>query len=104
MKGLKLVLSKDVRQLIDEQVLYIAKHSVDNALAWDERLRTAINRLVDSPGHAIDEDASERVGYVVRKLTFDDTYLIFYVVNDQDGILEVVHFRHGARRPGPNEP
>lgn len=84
---------------ISEQVLYISRDSVDNALAWESRLLSAINELAETHGHAIDAAASERFGTTVRKMVFEKTYLIHYEVNEANRTIDVVQFRHGARRP-----
>ena len=73
MKPYKVVLHEFVMDEINQQVIYIAKDSIDNALAWDARLKTAIRALGDAPGHAIDEDATERLGETVRKYVFEGT-------------------------------
>ena len=94
----------NVEDLIEEQVLYIARHSVDNALAWEARLRLAVRSLVDTPMLSIDPDASQRMSRTVRKLTFEKTYLVHYWLDDAASIIRVVGFRHGARLPRPGEP
>jgi plasmid stabilization system protein ParE len=78
-------------------VLYIADDSIDNALAWEVRLRAAINGIGDLPGHAIDEEASDRLGEVIRKVVFEGTYLIHYHVDEKAGVVHIINFRHGAR-------
>ena len=56
------------------------------------------------PGHVVDEDASDRLGYTVRKKVFEGTYLIHYQVNEESGTAGIVNFRHGARLPVQDEP
>jgi hypothetical protein len=51
---------QDVQNQILEQVLYIARHSVENALAWEDRLRAAVKGIGGLSGHAVDEEASRR--------------------------------------------
>jgi plasmid stabilization system protein ParE len=96
--------SEAAKLQIREQVLYIARDSIDNALAWEDRVRAAMNALGDFSGHAIDEDASARVGEIVQKVVFERTYLIHYQVNVVAGIVEVMNFRHGSRLPRAGEP
>jgi plasmid stabilization system protein ParE len=103
-KRLRVSTPSEVRQQIREHVLYIARDSIDNALAWEERLESAINGLADSHGHAIDEETTARLGYVVHKVTFEGTYLIHYRVDTAAGEDRIVRFRHGARLPGTGEP
>jgi plasmid stabilization system protein ParE len=103
-KRLKVSLSDDVKMQIREQVLYIASDSVDNALAWEDRLRAAINGLAAFSGHPIDENATPRVNAVVHKMVFERTYLVHYHINESAGVVEVVNFRHGAKLPRRGEP
>jgi plasmid stabilization system protein ParE len=84
-------------------VLYIAQDSIDNALAWEDRLRAVIEGLGDFHGHAIDDDASKELGYPVHKLVYEGTYLIHYRVDDAAHEVRVVRFRHGARVPVSGE-
>lgn len=93
-----------VWDLITAQVLYIANDSVDNALAWETRLDTAIFKLAEMHGHAVDEDASQRLGVEVNKLVFERTYLVHYTLDKPARVVHVIGFRHGARRPNPHEP
>jgi plasmid stabilization system protein ParE len=94
----------EVREQIREQVLYIARDSIDHALAWEDRLAAAIEGLADFHGHTIDQDASARLGYPVQRLLFEGTYLIHYRVDDAAGEVRVVRFRHGARLPRASKP
>jgi plasmid stabilization system protein ParE len=104
MKRLAVVIAPVVGEQITAQVLRIAEDSIDNALAWEGRLRTAILAIGDAPGHAIDEAASDRLGVVIRKVVFEGTYLIHYVVDQPAGVVRIVNFRHGARLPRVGEP
>jgi plasmid stabilization system protein ParE len=96
-------ISSFVEDEILRQVLYIAEDSIDNALAWEDRLRAAMKGLGDFQGHAIDDELSNELGYPVHKLVFEGTYLIHYRVDDAAGEVRVVRFRHGARLPRGNE-
>ena len=104
MKRLAVILSREVREQIDAQVLFIADDSIDNALKWERPLFKAIEKLGDAPGHVVDEDASDRLGFIVRKLVFERTYLIHYTVDRSAGDVRVINFRHGARLPRQDEP
>ena len=104
MKQYSVIIPPDVKQQIREQVLYIAQDSIDRALAWEDRVRVSMLALGDFYGHAVDEDASERVQQTLRKTVFERTYLIHYRVDDAAGKVVVVGFRHGAREPEANEP
>ena len=89
---------------IARQVRYIALDSIDNALAWEDRVTATLRGLEDFHGHAVDQDASEQLGYTVRKLVFERTYLIHYRVDERAEQIRVVGFRHGARLPRDGEP
>ena len=104
MKRLKVIIAPVVQRQIEAQVLYIAKDSIDNALAWEDRLRIAIENIGTVPGHAIDEVATLRLGYPIRKSVFERTYLIHYRVDDLKQVVEIVNFRHGTRLPEKGEP
>ena len=93
-----------VEEQIGRQVLHIAEDSIGHALAWEGRLRTAINSLADVHGYAVDEDASDRAGGRVQKFTFEGTYLVHFIMDDAAGAVRVVNLRHGARLPRPGEP
>ena len=105
MKRYRVNIPSTVEELIFQQVLYISSDSVQNALRWEQRLRKSIRGIGDIPhGYAIDPAASERSGIQVRKMVFERTYLVFYRVNDQAQVVELVSFRHGARLPHRGEP
>ncbi len=103
MTPLPVIVPPDVRAQITEVVLHIAHASVRNALAWEARLTAALDALGGFHGHAIDEDASGRVGETLRKTVFEGTYLIHYQV-DLGVAVVVANVRHGARQPRPGEP
>ncbi len=69
-------------------------------------MRTALDLLGDENGHghAVDEDASDRIGQPLRKMVFERTYLIHYRINPGRATVEVVGFRHRARLPRRGEP
>lgn len=105
MKKYHVIIPPVVQQQIRSQVLYIARDSIDNALAWEDRLRAEISRIGSVPtGYAVDEAASARLGEEVRKLVFEQTYLIHYRVNPKRHVVELLNFRHGARLPRCGEP
>ena len=77
---------------------------MDNALAWEDRLPAALRGLGEFHGHAVDEDARERLGGTTQKMVFERTYLVHYEVDKRAGVVTVVNVRHGARRPRRGEP
>jgi plasmid stabilization system protein ParE len=88
-----------VQQQIEEQVEYIAADSIENALAWEERLRGAIKRIGELPRrYAIDGEMSARYGTLVHKVVFERTYLVFYCIDKNARSVHVLNFRHGARK------
>jgi plasmid stabilization system protein ParE len=54
--------------------------------------------------NAIDQAASSRIGEQVRKMVFEQTYLVFYRIREANRTIDIINFRHGARLPGANEP
>ena len=104
MKRLKVQITDVILAKIREQVHFIAQDSIENALAWEDRLLAAIEGLGEFHGHAIDEEARDRIGGMTHKMVFENTYLVHYEVNDASGIVEVVNFRHGAMQPRAGEP
>lgn len=104
MKRLRVVIAPSVQDQITRQVLYIAEDSIDDALAWEARLRVTIQRIGEVAGYAVDEAATDRLGFEVRKVVFEGTYLIHFTIDAAAGVARVVNFRHGARRPRPGEP
>ena len=105
MKKHRVRVPRNVQEQIDAQIEYIERHSLHNALAWEERLRAAILGIGPVAGaHPIDKDASERLGYAVHKVVFERTYLIHYRIDKKARLAVIVNFRHGARLPGPDEP
>ncbi len=103
MKRLQVQIAESTLAKIREQTLFIAEDSIENALAWEDRLLAAIEGLGEFHGHAIDEDACARIGGRIHKMVFENTYLVHYEVNDAARIVEVVNFRHGARQPRMGE-
>lgn len=104
MKRRRVIVAPIVHDQIRTQVIHIARDSVEKALAWEDRLRATIKKLSQFSGYAIDEPASDRLGYPLHKLVFEGTYLIHFVVEDNQRMVRVVNFRHGARLPGRREP
>lgn len=104
MKRLPVEITPSVDRSIDEQVLFIAQDSVDNAFAWDARVRRYLESIGDVYGHAVDEMASDELGRTVRKTVFEGNYIIHYVIDDAAGRVRVIGLRHCARLRLPGEP
>jgi plasmid stabilization system protein ParE len=103
-KRYAILIPGNVQEQIAAQVLHIAQDSIDNALAWEDRLHKAMQVFNHMPGFAVDEDASERLGITVRRYIFERSYLIHFIVDDAAGAVRIVNFRHGARLPRTDEP
>ena len=101
MKRYRLVVAPIVHEQIREQVLFIAQHSIENALAWEDRLEQAIKGLTSVTGDAIDEEASDRLGFTLHRLVFGSSYLIHYTIDEPAGVVRVVNFRHGKGKSCP---
>lgn len=96
MKRFRVDVPPTVATQIDRQLLHIAEDSIDNALAWEGRLRGALLAIGEAPVHAVDEDVSDRLGFPIRKVVFEGTYVIHYHVDEEAGVVRIVNFRHGA--------
>lgn len=105
MSGYSVDVPQQVEDDITRQVLFIARDSVDNALAWEQRVFKAIAMLAYTPqGYPIDPYASERTGQKLRKMVFERTYRVHYTVDHDERRIRIQSFRHGARLPNPHEP
>ncbi len=104
MKKYRVTIAPLVVEQIRALVLQIALDSIDNALAWENRLSQAIGNIGTAPGFAIADDSSARLGFEVRKYVFEKTYLVYFIVDRIAGTVHIVNFRHGARLPRQNEP
>lgn len=104
MKRYRVTIAPVVVEQIRAQVLHVAADSIDNAFAWEDRLNQAIRNLGEMPGFAVDEEASARRGYSVRKYVFENTYPVHFAVDETAGVVQIVNFRHGARLPRQNGP
>lgn len=100
----KVIIFASVEAHLEQRVLSIARDSIINALAWEDRVRRAIHGLSAFAGYAVDEDASTRFGQTIHRLVFERTYLIHYTIDDGAHVVQVIGFRHGALPPGLNEP
>jgi plasmid stabilization system protein ParE len=100
----RLWIREKVKKQITDQVEYIARDSIENALKWEERLRVAFEKIAENPRYAVDEEATRRVGMETRKVVFERTYLIFFVVIEETRTVELIGFRHGYRSPAPGTP
>jgi plasmid stabilization system protein ParE len=104
-KKYRVLIPQVVQDQIHAQVLYIARDSVNNALAWETRLRAAFKELATLPTrNPVDATASDRIGERVRKMVFERTYLVFYRIRESNRAVDILNFRHGAHLPQAGEP
>ncbi len=85
---------------IDAHVDYLLGERVpiDVIDDWHSRLLDRLDRLDEWPKRLPVDDVQTRLtGCETRKLNFGD-YLVFYQVDDKQRQVNIVAFRHGARR------
>ncbi len=85
---------------IEAQVRYIGveRQAPENAARWVNRLLNAIDGLEMLPrSHAVDERQTAKHGIEIRRMVFEQTYLVFYTIDDEQRRVIVVSFRHTAR-------
>jgi plasmid stabilization system protein ParE len=105
MKKYRLILPIDVQDEIRGMVRYIGRDSPERAAQWKNRLLACIRSLTSLPlEFAVDRPSSDRMGYDVRKVAFERTYLVFYSVDQSTRTVNVLCVRHGARLPREGEP
>lgn len=86
------------RVLHDLQTIfdYIAQDSPDNAAGTIERILDAIDGLEFMPYRFKVLEGAEKKG--IRSISVRP-YLIRFRVEEEAGIVRILHVRHGARRP-----
>jgi plasmid stabilization system protein ParE len=75
-------------------VTYIANHDATSAVRFSGPLLDHIELLAQFP--RMGSLVKKRVG--VRKL-LHSPILVYYRINTKKRLIEVLHFRHGARKP-----
>jgi len=98
----KVLYTETVRTEIAVQVKYLQEQHVSSATIerWFGGLFDLVDGLYEWPlRFPVSPEQTEDFGFEVRKLNYGD-YLIFYRVDEQQRIVEVLHFRHGARDHG----
>ena len=98
--------SQEAAASLRAQVRYIAvdQQAPDNAAGWLGRVMAAVRSLEVLPTrYGVDAEQTAAMGFEVRRLVFEQTYLIFYTIDDAQQRVTVVTFRHGAQsgRGGP---
>ncbi len=93
-------LTDEAWEPIQAQVRYIAieKQAPENASRWLARLLDAIDTLERIPRrHGLDEHQTHMHGADVYRMVFEQTYLVFYTIDQERRRVDVVSFRHGAQ-------
>lgn len=88
----RVVKSRPCIRDIDEITSFIARDSIDAALAWFDRLDDLFRRIAATPGIGTSRDAV-RTG--LRSVPFGQ-YLVFF--RRSRGGVEIVRIIHGARK------
>ncbi len=95
--------AEDAWAAVQAHATHIAvdQQSPVNSARWLARVLDAVRTLQFMPERfAVDQRQSADLGHEVRRLVFERTYLLFYAIDDVRQHVNVVVFRHGARR-GP---
>jgi plasmid stabilization system protein ParE len=99
LKRYRVIVPRNVEDQIVTRVLQIAEDSLENAIKWESRLRTAIQRIGDEPhGFPVDRIQSRQCNQTVRKYVFERTYLLFFIVDEFEITVVLAEFCHGSRQ------
>ena len=96
----RVIYTHRVRNQISDQVAYFKRQNVSIEVIedWTTRLMEKIESLYDWPlRYPVAEVESTARGVEVRKMSFGN-YLVTYRVDETAKTVEVLSFRHGARR------
>lgn len=100
MKHFTVEIADEAWREIESQIRFIAvdRQAPVNAARWSNRLLKAITDLELMPGrHTLDEALSREHGTDIHRMVFEQTYLVFYTINEVEQRVTIVSFRHGAR-------
>lgn len=75
---------------------YIAKDSVENALNYIDKIKSAIEHLATSP-YIVVHCRSKGIDKECGILIFEN-YLIFYLFNEIDNEIKILRILHGSRK------
>jgi plasmid stabilization system protein ParE len=89
-----------VRALRDLESIFefIQACSSPKAFAWFNGLEARIYSLEDNPDRGAGVSERKTLRYVLYG-TSSDVYRIIYTVHHKAGIVNILHIRHGSRRP-----
>ena len=100
MKHFTVEIADEAWREIESQIRFIAvdRQAPVNAARWSNRLLKAITDLELMPRrHTLDERLSRELGTDIYRMVFEQTYLVFYTINEVEQRVTIVSFRHGAR-------
>ena len=96
----RVVYTERFHQRVDDHVNYLlAEHvSTETIVQWYDQLYLLLDGLDEIPKRfPVDEHVSNETGILTRKINYSND-LVFYTVDDEDRIVQIVEFIHGARR------
>ena len=96
----RVLYTQTVRADIAAQVRYLQDQRVSPEIieGWFARLFDLIDGLYQWPlRYPIAEPETREMGFEVRKIIYGQ-HLVFYRVSEEQRLVEVLAFRHGARR------
>lgn len=97
----RVIYTKQFRDALDLQLDYFMAHGAlpSRISAWLSDLFDLVDSLDEFPHrYPVAELESVICGIQLRKVVFGD-YLAFYHVDDDNRIVQLLGFRHGARLP-----
>ncbi|HKQ49582.1 MAG TPA: type II toxin-antitoxin system RelE/ParE family toxin [Phycisphaerae bacterium] len=92
----RVITSPSVEEEINDALVFIAKHSPENALKWANQIEDAILSLKEVPERCPLAPESEEFNVAIRHLVIGNYRVLFTIRGDE---VHVLHVRHGARRP-----
>jgi len=93
--------NSDIASLIDAQVKYLEQQRASTPIItnWLLELYDRIASLREHPKRfVVDTQRSEAISYEVRRFNHGE-YGVFYRVDDEQAVVEILDFRHGRRLP-----
>lgn len=97
----RVIISREVEDAIDAQVGYFQDQSApeDRLNRWMSGLFDLIDSLYEWPQQfPVAEAVITAQGYEVRRTNYGE-YAIFFRIDDERRLVEVIAFRHGHQRP-----
>ena len=90
----KVLIAESAIADLKEIVEFVAQDDQDAAARVGEKLIAHAMRLTTMPARFPIHDS----GRGIRKMSLSP-FVIFYTADDREGVVNVLHFWHGARRP-----